>query len=118
MNAADPTIVAGPNSPGSDPKFVTVSITDNNISGAEEPNAISVRLAIVGFHTETVIFCSIPSMSVYEIVLVCEVITSIQSIKMSDTKAIPKNKYTRAKKYAMASSQLGCRDVPGMITHE
>ena len=70
LNAADPTIVAGPSSPGSFPKFVTVSMTESRISGAEEPRAIRVKFAIVGFQTETVIVCSIPSISVYFTVLV------------------------------------------------
>lgn len=98
LKAAEPTIVAGPSSPGSFPKFDTVSIIERRISGAEEPRAISVRLAIVGFHTETFIVCSIPSISVYFTVLVWDVITSIASIKRSEIKAIPKKRYTRATK--------------------
>jgi hypothetical protein len=34
LNAAEPTIVDGPSSPGVDPRLETVSITDNMISGA------------------------------------------------------------------------------------
>ena len=118
LKAAEPTIVAGPSSPGSDPRLETVSITDSKISGADDPSAIKVKFAIVGFHTETVIVCSTPSISVYVMARVWEVITSMQSIKMSETIAIPKNKYTRAKKYAMANNQLGRSEVPGIITHE
>ena len=53
LNAADPIIAEGPNSPGADPRVETVSIIAKRISGALEPRAIKVILAIVGFHTET-----------------------------------------------------------------
>ena len=92
LKAADPTIVDGPNSPGSFPKFDTVSITESKISGAEEPKAINVKLAMVGFQIDTFIVCSIPSKSVYFTVFVWDVITSIASINTSETRAIPKNK--------------------------
>jgi hypothetical protein len=36
LNAADPTMVDGPSSPGVDPRVCKVSITDRRISGALE----------------------------------------------------------------------------------
>jgi hypothetical protein len=33
--------------------LVTVSMTESKISGADEPRAIRVRFATVGFHRET-----------------------------------------------------------------
>lgn len=70
LNAADPTIVEGPSSPGVDPRVYSVSITERRISGALDPNAIKVRFAIVGFQTVTVYFCMFPSSSSYGISLV------------------------------------------------
>lgn len=52
LNAADPTIVDGPSSPAYI-LFPKSSITESRISGADEPSAMSVRLAMVGFHTRT-----------------------------------------------------------------
>lgn len=70
LNAAEPTIVDGPSSPGVDPKFVSVSITESRISGADDPRAMRVRFAMVGFHTDTSTVLSSPSESVYLIDLV------------------------------------------------
>ena len=56
LNAADPTIVDGPNSPAFCPRVETVSMTFKRISGALEPSAINVRFATVGFHTFTFVF--------------------------------------------------------------
>jgi hypothetical protein len=58
LNAAEPTMVDAPNSPGQPPRFEAVSMTARRISGAEEPRAMSVRFATVAFHTRT-FFCSL-----------------------------------------------------------
>jgi hypothetical protein len=53
LYAAEPTIVPGPSSP--DSKLLSkISSMARMISGADEPRAMSVRLAIVAFHTSTV----------------------------------------------------------------
>ncbi len=53
LKAAEPTMVDGPSSPGIPPSIETVSMTESRISGALDPSAISVRLAIVAFQTRT-----------------------------------------------------------------
>ena len=49
LNAAEPTIVPGPNFPALKPS-PHISITDRNISSELLPNAINDRLATVSFH--------------------------------------------------------------------
>ena len=62
------------------------------ISGALEPSAIKVRLASVGFQTFVLLITFSPSALVVTIYLVCEVITSIESMKTSEMIAIPMNR--------------------------
>lgn len=62
------------------------------ISGALEPSAINVRLASVGFQTFVLLMIFSPSAVVVTIALVCEVITSIESMNTSEMMAIPINR--------------------------
>ena len=91
LKAADPTIVLGPNSSGSSSILITVSMTASMISGAEEPRAINVRLAIVGFQTVFSTTSSFPKLSLSTVSEVYEVISSIDSMKISETIAMPRN---------------------------
>ena len=91
LKAADPTIVLGPNSSGSSSMSITVSTTASMISGAEEPRAIKVRLATVGFQTVFSTTSSFPKLSLSTVSEVYEVISSIDSMKMSETIAMPRN---------------------------
>merc|ERR1719220_432078 len=77
LKAADPTIVPGPRSPASKP-LAQISMTDNMISGAEDPSAMRVRLATVSFHTLTM-----------ETSFSWAVIISMDSMNLSETMATP-----------------------------
>lgn len=93
MKAAEPTIVDGPSSPAGYPKSFKASSTERMISGAEEPNAIRVKFAIVGFQTGTSISKVYPVLSSYTSMSECfEVTTSIASMKMSALIEMPRKR--------------------------
>ena len=93
LKAAEPTMVEGPRSLYGSPKPLTASKTERMISGAEEPNAMRVRLAMVGFHTGTSIknVFSVVS-STTSLTYVLEVITSIASMNMSALIEMPRKR--------------------------
>ena len=62
------------------------------ISGADDPRAIKVKFAIVGFQMLTFLVLTLPSSSLYDKVLLVEVIYSIDSMNKSATIEIPKNR--------------------------
>ena len=68
---------------------------ESRISGEEEPSAISVRLATVGFHTRDVTDFVRPFGSVVRVVVSCEVMASIASMKRSATMATARNIQSR-----------------------
>merc|ERR1719446_28246 len=100
LNAAEPTMVPGPSPPGSASfsRSGRVSITERRISGAEEPRAISVRLATVAFQTKNVTSPSDPSALIFVIFFSLLVITSIAAMNTSAMMATPKNADTMAQK--------------------
>ena len=78
MNAAEPTMKEGPSSPGFFPRVEHVSMMVRRISGAEQPRAISVRFATVGFQMLTFVLTRSPVyLSCLKITLFAEVITPI-----------------------------------------
>lgn len=82
MKAAEPTMVEGPSSPGLLPRVPTVSTTLSRISGAEEPRAMRVKLATVGFQTGTLLLTTRPVYSSFlYTILLEEVITSMELVE-------------------------------------
>ena len=99
MNAADPTIVAGPNSSYGSSIAWAYPKTLRKISGAEEPRAMSERFATVGFQTGTSMKnFFLPVLSQHSTLSVEEVIYSIASMNLSAIIEIPTNKYIKIKK--------------------
>ena len=85
LNAAEPTIVDGPNSPAFCPRVETVSMTLRRISGALEPKAISVKLATVGFQTFTFVFTNSYRYGSYFITTLFEDVMTSIALKISKT---------------------------------
>mmetsp|Transcript_44425 Transcript_44425/g.117905 ORF Transcript_44425/g.117905 Transcript_44425/m.117905 type:complete len:209 (+) Transcript_44425:2178-2804(+) len=96
LKAALPTIVEGPSSPLCIPLLIS-SMTLSKISGALEPNAMSVKLATVGFQTLYVLKWS-PSLTR----TFFDVIFSIASMKTSAMNATPAKQYIKPKKIKTA----------------
>merc|ERR1719412_3480148 len=89
LKAADPTMVPGPRSPALK-SLAMISMTDNMISGAEEPRAIRVKLATVSFQTLTTTVWVLPVLgSLMETSFSWAVIISIDSMNLSEAMATP-----------------------------
>mmetsp|Transcript_20272 Transcript_20272/g.71692 ORF Transcript_20272/g.71692 Transcript_20272/m.71692 type:complete len:212 (-) Transcript_20272:445-1080(-) len=100
LKAAEPTMVDGPRpSLGGSPSVVTVSMTASRISGADEPSAISVRLAIVSFHTSTRATSVVPFGSLYVTTFSLEVMTSMAAMNSSAMMAMPRKDQPSATRY-------------------
>merc|ERR1719411_2173232 len=89
LKAAEPTMVPGPRSPALK-SLAQISITDNMISGAEDPRAINVRLATVSFQTLTTTTWVLPVLgSLMETSFSWAVIISMDSMNLSEAMATP-----------------------------
>jgi hypothetical protein len=86
LKAAEPKMVEGPMSPLKF-SFFSVSTTDSKISGAEDPNAIRVRLETVSFQIFTVFVFPLTVVTITQAVMV-----SIAAIKASATTDTPTKK--------------------------
>ena len=86
LKAAEPTMVLGPSSPGGSSRLCTVSRRARRISGAEDPKAIKVRLATVGFQNWTLTLFPFAKVTSFSLL----VMTSIVAMKTSDITAIPR----------------------------
>lgn len=68
------------------------------ISGALDPSAMRVRFARVGFHIKVFLTIFCPSFVSVMIVRCWEVMTSMESIKISEMIEIPMNRYETMQK--------------------
>jgi len=79
----------GPRSPASK-SLAQISMTDNMISGAEEPRAMRVKLATVSFQTLTMMTWVLPVRgSLTETSFSWAVIISMDSMNLSEAMATP-----------------------------
>ena len=112
LKEPEPTIACGPSSLGISPRAPIVSATERIISGADEPRAMSVRLAIVGFHTIFSTSIRFPSESEILTMEDLEVMTSMASMKISDKIVIPTKSQTRKHMYKKPRAPSPMSDNP------
>ena len=115
LKAAEPTMVEGPSSGGDSLIVTAVCRTFKRISGADEPRAIRDKLAIVSFQTLYSKRTYSPfssSKTLYD--LVYEVMTSIDSMKMSEMMATPTNIHISQTRYTKPIMPWFNKAVPGI----
>jgi hypothetical protein len=84
---------------------VKSSTQESKISGAEEPSAMSERLATVGFQTST----SLVEPSFSRMVFFVEVISSIEFMKVSDANPTPMKSQSKKMRWQVICSPRGHR---------
>jgi len=89
---------------------------DNRISGADEPRAIKVKLATVGFQTATFFSTTWLFSSNALIQRVSEVILSIAFMKISEMIEMPKKSSIKIAKYKKNRAIGWYRGMPGPKT--
>ena len=82
---------------------VKSSTHESKISGAEDPSAMSERLATVGFHTST----SFVEPSFSRMVFFVEVISSIEFMKVSEARPTPMKSQRRKMRWPVICSPTG-----------
>mmetsp|Transcript_26312 Transcript_26312/g.60718 ORF Transcript_26312/g.60718 Transcript_26312/m.60718 type:complete len:224 (+) Transcript_26312:2179-2850(+) len=105
LNAAEPTIVNGP-SAGAKNWFLSSSMMDSMISGADEPSAISVKFATVEFQTFFLILCLTPPWTFTQTFRSALHISSIAPMKPSHTIAMPMKHHPMPMRYKKARRNL------------
>jgi hypothetical protein len=114
LNAAEPTIVDAPSGPMKKLLVMVTSMSESRISGADEPSAISERLATVGFHTRET--TRVPSRRT--LMRVAEVICSIAAMKASARMATPTKSHISPSPYSTTRNPRGqfCSSSPNIGT--
>ena len=90
LKAAEPTMDMGPRELGTASKSRATPLVASMISGADEPRAISVKFATVGFQNSFSTMIKCPYESGMTTTSLLDVMTSIDSMKISATIAIPR----------------------------